>query len=73
MTTWVPTGDGTYCRTVQRARKERRCEECRRVLPVGEPYVEHRATMWTELTGYGRPYSIATCGIKTSDCPERAR
>lgn len=68
MTKWVATGDGTYCRTVGRARRERRCEECRRVLPVGAAYVEHRATRWSELTGYGGFYSIATCGIKTSDC-----
>lgn len=75
MSAWVRSNSGTYYRPVKRARKQRRCEDCRRVLEVGAPYVEHRATMWAEFVADagGGAYSITTCGIKTSDCPEVER
>lgn len=70
MSGWVRTGTGTYHRTVQKARKDRRCEGCHRLLPAGQPYVEHRATMWAEFVADvgGGAYSIATCGVLTDDC-----
>lgn len=68
MSGWVANDEGTFYRQVAHSRKRRRCDECRRLLDVGEPYVEHRAAPWAEFA-QGHAYSIATCGIKTSDCP----
>ena len=42
------------------------------MLDVGQPYVEHRASPWSEFA-QGHAYSIATCGIKTSDCRAEPR
>lgn len=70
MSRWTSSGEGTFYREVKRARKQRRCEDCRRPLEVGEPYVEHRAAPWSE---WGSAYSIATCGIKLGDCPGAPR
>lgn len=67
MSGWVRTDTGTYRRNVRRARVDRRCEDCGAPLPAGQPYTEHRATMWSEFSD-GRAYSIHTCGDLTSDC-----
>jgi hypothetical protein len=70
VTGWQRVGTGTYLRRIKAARRVRRCDGCGRRLPAGGPYVEHRAAMWSEFTDGA--YSIATCGEKTSDCPEGA-
>ena len=67
MTGWVRTDAGTYRRTVQASRKDRRCDDCGTPLPVGQRYVEHRAVMWSDISD-GRAYSIHTCGERTDDC-----
>lgn len=67
MSGWVRTNTGTYRRNIKRSRRDRRCEECLALLPVGQPYTEHRATMWSEFSD-GSAYSIHTCGERTSDC-----
>ena len=66
MTGWVASGEGTYRRSVKRSRKDRRCDECLAPLPMGRPYVEHRAVMWSEFSDHA--YSIRTCGERTEDC-----
>lgn len=67
MSGWVRADSGTFYRQVARSRKDRRCEECHRLLPAGGPYTEHRATMWSEFSDTA--YSIYACGPKTDDCP----
>jgi hypothetical protein len=71
MSRWVRSGSGTYYRLVARSKKDRRCDDCRRLLPAGGPYTEHRATMWCEFVS--SPYSIRTCGPTTADCREGVR
>ena len=70
MSAWVKVGAGTYRRSVARSRADRYCDDCGRVLPAGGPYTEHRATTWSDMD-VSRPYSIRTCGPRTSDCEAR--
>lgn len=71
MSAWVATGGGTYRRLVQRARRDRRCGDCGRVLPAGRPYAELRAAPWFEFNSSRRFYGLAVCGLTTEACEGR--